>query len=685
MKQVSMLVSALASLSVPSLALKFAASSQASPVDQVVKLLTDLKSSVEADGTADQTSYDKFACWCEDTLAKKAQDITTAKDSIEELQVKLIKLKGELGSHGAEIAQLEKDINANIESQKEAGAIREKEAVSFEAEKTESEQCLGALEAAIKVLDSAGTKKGFLETLQQAQLLSVVAGVRGLLRRPVVEKSVAEQDLQVVQRFVERPEDFVGGRSMSAIQFANNPFGDYAPRSTQIQGILKTMHDTFTSDLKASTSEEVLKQTGFGELMKTKQSELTTLKATHKSHTTDKATKNKAVADDKVELEDTQNQLKADEVFFSESKLSCQEKAGVWAQRTRMRTEELAGIAQAVAILTSPEAKKTFEDASTTFMQLATSTSGVRHRAYTQLKNLAQKFKSIRIAELALRVKGGHFGEIITVIDNMIARLHDEGAQDIEERDWCEGKQRKNTNDMEDLNSAIGKADKSKLRLDDEVKALDAKLLALEGDLGTTEQNLKELKDMRIAEQKAFVQGVKDDTNAVKLLETAIAHLAKYYQKNPASLVQSFDAPPETSWSGSYNKREGEGKGIVAILTLIKEDLGKEIKMSRKEDGNAQANYESDSKALRDSLTAQTKLKNELEKDKADLGLKIADLLELKSMKNDDLGEEKKKEISLGLNCDWVKTHFKSRRDNRKKEIDGLVDAKNFLAGVDSE
>ena len=34
--------------------------------------------------------------------------------------------------------------------------------------------------------------------------------------------------------------------------------------------------------------------------------------------------------------------------------------------------------------------------------------------------------------------------------------------------------------------------------------------------------------------------------------------------------------------------------------------------------------------------------------------------------------------------CKWVKTHFESRRDKRKTEMQGLVDAKSFLAGVDS-
>jgi len=51
------------------------------------------------------------------------------------------------------------------------------------------------------------------------------------------------------------------------------------------------------------------------------------------------------------------------------------------------------------------------------------------------------------------------------------------------------------------------------------------------------------------------------------------------------------------------------------------------------------------------------------------------------------LAEEQALEGTLNNDCAWVETHFDSRRDKRKAEIDGLVEAKNFLggAGVDED
>jgi len=156
------------------LALAFAGSPAAghaaagTPMARVVSLLTEMKARIEADGKGEQKSYDKFACWCEKTLARKAADISAAKDRVEDLQNLIYKLKGDLGSHRAEIKQLEKDIAANLESQREATEVRDNENGEYQAQRTESEQCIGALEAAITVLTGAGAKKGFLETLQEA-------------------------------------------------------------------------------------------------------------------------------------------------------------------------------------------------------------------------------------------------------------------------------------------------------------------------------------------------------------------------------------------------------------------------------------------------------------------------------------------------------------------------------------
>merc|ERR1719454_2575719 len=173
--------------------------------------------------------------------------------------------------------------------------------------------------------------------------------------------------------------------------------------------------------------------------------------------------KSKKLAESEVQLDDTQEQLKADEKFFEETKEACQVKATEWSVRTRLRTEELNGMDVAIKILSSESAKKTFKNSTTTFLQLKSvnkhsSSSGGRAKAYDQLKALAGKFHNRQMAMIAVEVKtAGHFDKVIAMIDTMIALLRKEEMEDIEHRDRCENSENANTNEIDDLDHEIEK------------------------------------------------------------------------------------------------------------------------------------------------------------------------------------------------------------------------------------
>merc|ERR1719464_1098071 len=511
---------------------------------------------------------------------------------------------------------------------------------------------------------------------------------------------MADQDLNLVKRFVDRPEDFVDSRAgaMSAAQIANNPFGDYAPQSTQIQGILKGMYDSFTGDLEKANAEEAKKQKGFEELMQTKKSELKTLEDTLQKQTTDEADKTKALADSKTGIDDAQEKLEVDQEFFAQSKSSCQEKASQWAQRTRLRTEELHGINQAIGILSSDEAKETFKDAATTFLQMSSRSQSkrgsARSAAFERLRTLATKYQSLNLARLAVSVRmTGHFDKVIQSIDKMIELLRKEEQDDIDQRDWCERNQGKNKHDTEDLKYDIKKADDEIKRLETTAGEIDTQIKAVEKDIKATEDNMKALKKTRGEERDAFIKAVKDDTDAIALIGEAIKVLARFKNNVAKSFLQGGKsaapkdtAPPATTWDaegGDYGGRDQESTGIVAILSMIKEDLEKEIITGRKEEASSQVNYENDMKAVQDTLDATLGSKVNMEKELAETNSKIADIKGFKGEKDADLKEETKLTGDLKTNCAWVASHFDTRRTKRKAEMDGLVEAKNYLAGVD--
>jgi len=668
------------------------------PMTRVAELLLDLQRGVEKDGVMEQKSYDKYACWCEKTLARKANDIAEGKETIASTQAEIEKLMGDLGSIGASVEALKADIADNLASQQEATEMRDKEFGEYSLERTESEQCIGALEAAIKVLTGAGTgKKGFLEVFQEAQVMGVVSGLRGILHKPAVEEILSGRDMETLKKFVQHPQGFTGSNAgaLSAMQIANNPFGDYAPQSTQIQGILKGMYDAFTASLEKANAEEADQQKAYEKLMATKKKELETLQLTLEKTELDEAEKTKQLADARVELDETKEQLRADEVFFEATKAACKVKAGEWSERSRLRTEELNGIIQAIKLLTNKVANGVFRNATTTFLQVSTGASGAS-KAYARLKKLARSTHEARFAKLAVQVKmSGHFDEVIASIDAMIEVLRKEGMADIEHRDRCQGAENANKNEMADLAHAIEKANMSIDRMKDKVKTLDSEIFTLEGEISDTKDEMKKQLELRNNEVAEFRQALKDDAQGIVILDETIAVLSRFYKKNkiPLQLRQKDepeytndpDKAPETSWEGgAYGGRKDETHGIIMIIGMLKEDLEHEMKIAREEDAEAEADYEKGRAAAQDMLDAQTSKKISKERERAALKMAINDKEGFKGQKEGDLGAEKDLEGTLRGDCDWIRTNFDSRAKKRQTELDGLQEAKGFLAGVET-
>merc|ERR1719453_1741149 len=211
-------------------------------------------------------------------------------------------------------------------------------------------------------------------------------GVRKVMQ--LGRSRLSESDAEAVMKFVQNPAQFAK-HELVAAQTGQNPFGDYAPQSTQITGILQGMYDAFTADLEKDNAEEAESEKSFRELMATKKQERETLEATQQKQETDHAAKSKKLAESTVLRDDTATDVDNDEAFFADTKEACQTKATQWSVRTRLRTEELNGMETAIKILSSSDAKKTFKSSTSTFVQVASvhkqaEQSGDRMTAYNK-------------------------------------------------------------------------------------------------------------------------------------------------------------------------------------------------------------------------------------------------------------------------------------------------------------
>merc|ERR1719329_39461 len=152
-------------------------------------------------------------------------------------------------------------------------------------------------------------------------------------------------------------------------------------------------------------------------------------------------------------------------------------------------------------------------------------------------------------------------------------------------------------------------------------------------------------------------------------------------QKKPQH-TEDPDKAPETWSSKNYGGRKGESGGIIAILEMLAEDVEKEIRESHADNADAKEKFDKQNNALQDSLDALEDNKANAERQLSDLDEKMRSYDKHRSNRLADAKAEMYSQQAIGVDCQWVKTHFEKRREKRKTEMQGLEDARGFLAGV---
>merc|ERR1719353_2240888 len=231
-------------------------------------------------------------------------------------------------------------------------------------------------------------------------------------------------------------------------------------------------------------------------------------------------------------------------------------------------------------------------------------------------------------------------------------------------------------------------------------KLLSKQIQHTTGSIQKLEAEMKEYLNTRNAQNEAFKDGLKADTDAVMLLAKAIEALSKYATNNDVTLMQkkkvhahkkqdpeyttSDDTPPSAEFS-SASSGASETGGIVGIIENIKQDLEEEISKAKEEEAKALQSYHDTEQESKDSITAMTAKIASMEVDIADVTSLIAD-------KQETYDDKKKQEEgidaylnSIKAECDWMDENFELRKQAREDEISGLDDAKAKLAGAGPE
>merc|ERR1719145_110403 len=309
-----------------------------------------MQKQLEKEAEEDEEIYDKMACWCETNDKEKTKSIADAEARISDLTTKIEELTASSARLNTEIKNLEKEVAENQAALDKATAIRQKQLAEFNEEEKDLLGSISALKSAVTVLSKHNS---FLQ-MPRSHLVGVAATVQNEMQKhaSLLVGVLTHKERKVVSSFIQAPEDYFDAEPT----FKQS----YAPQSGAIFGILKQMKETFETNLSDSQKEELSNQKAYEDLKAAKEEEITAGQAQIDAKTQELASTDEKNAQAKEDIEDTKNNLSADEEFLMMLKEKCSQTDREWEQRQKVRAEEMEACSKALAILSSDDAHDTF-------------------------------------------------------------------------------------------------------------------------------------------------------------------------------------------------------------------------------------------------------------------------------------------------------------------------------------
>jgi len=280
-----------------------------------------------------------------------------------------------------------------------------------------------------------------------------------------------------------------------------------------------------------------------------------------------------------------------DKKFLAELDTTCKTKADEWDERVKTRTMELAALADTIKMLNDDDAlelfKKTLPGASS-FMQLTVSSSTQRSQALATIRAAQRKYASSRpgfdFIALAIQGKKVGFDEVITMIDEMVATLEKEQADDDAKQEYCAAELDTSDDKKKALEKSISDLEKAIADTEEGIATTTEEIAALQKGIKDLDKSVAEATEQRKEENEDFTELMASDTAAVELLGMAKNRLNKFYNpklyKPPAGAAVFVQvsahrqgkkadpgAPPETF--GEYSKKTEESGGVIAMIDSL--------------------------------------------------------------------------------------------------------------------
>jgi hypothetical protein len=656
----------------------------------------------------DETDYEKMTCWCEVNNKEKNAAILAYEAKIRELEAEIEtrekraeKLAGAIKSKQEEIAST----TQSIASTEEQRAKQNKENQAGIIELTKNIEALkGAVTVlkkhqltafpqmklnflAVHVKESPDTldkldkwmEKHQFSTLSEAKKVDIDSAVKKFVQQenPSTAASISAYSSEEIS-FLARAKKLVQN-------FSQGTYAPYANQSGEIFGILRQLLEQMTEDLGELEKKESTQKEEAAALLSELKAQLAAAEEMLMSKQMEAAENKKLLADAKENMEDAETSLDADSKFLKQVIEMCGSMDTHFEERMKTRHAEIAAIGDALKMLTSDDARDLFTSTLGSFLQMRSSVhrQTSRERASSVIIAAGAKAKNAQMVALATQVRLDGFVKVKKAINDMIADLKQQQADEVDHKNFCESEL--HTNDMDTIAKEGEKKDtETKIAtLEESIESLKDEIAATKAALEQTKVELMSASMDRVEQNKAFQSSVADQRATQALLEKVQVRLADFYGSKGA-LVQAKvkHAQPVPPVQIVEYKNNGGSSPVISMLDSLIHDAAVLEKEAIADENTAQQEYESYVKDSNDSMEAkiraitnlaETKATSESELEQANTDLKAA---------NSDLESLAKYAADLHSACDFTLKNFDVRQTARAEEVEALQQALAILSGM---
>merc|ERR1719238_1315066 len=251
----------------------------------------------------------------------------------------------------------------------------------------------------------------------------------------------------------------------------------------------------------------------------------------------------------KNDLEDTSEQLAEDKKFLAELETGCETKEAEWAERQKVRADELVALADTIKLLNDDDAlelfKKTLPSAAASFVQVQSRESELRQKAMTVLRAAQGKAQKPQLdfILLALNGKSQGFEKVTKMIDTMVVTLKKEQTDDDDKKEYCNLQFDATSDSKKGLERTISDEETAAADAEETIAKVTEEIEALKDSIKELDKSVVEATEQRQKENKEFSELMASNTAAVDLIGLAKNRLNKFY--NPAL----YKPPPKRQLS----------------------------------------------------------------------------------------------------------------------------------------